>query len=74
MKFFLLKQLIKSKLKGLPENQQEKILKALEENPELLQRIALEVQEIVREGKDQMSAIMETIANHKDELDKVFGR
>jgi len=74
MKNFLMKQVLKSKLKDLPKDQQEKILRALEENPELFQKIALEIQEKMKNGKDQMSAVMEVIQDHQEELKGILGK
>jgi len=69
-----MKQVLKSKLKDLPKDQQEKILRALEENPELFQKIALEIQEKMKNGKDQMSAVMEVIQDHQEELKGILGK
>lgn len=74
MKNFLMKQMIKSKLKNLPKDQQDQILNALQENPEFFTQISKEIQEKIKEGKDQMSAAMEVMQNHKDELGKLFGK
>jgi len=71
LKDFLLKKMIKSQMKGVPEAEQEKMLKIISENPELFQKIALEVQEKVKGGKDQMSAMMEVMPKYQDELKKI---
>ncbi len=72
LKKFLMKKMMKSQLKNVPEDQQEKILKAVEENPDLFQNIGLEIQAKMKEGKDQMSATMEVIHNHQEELLKIM--
>jgi hypothetical protein len=38
-KNFLMKSLLKSKLKGLPESQQELLISLIEKNPELFKKI-----------------------------------
>ncbi|MCR4330303.1 MAG: hypothetical protein NUV49_00210 [Patescibacteria group bacterium] len=68
LKKFLMRKMMKSQLKNVPQDQQEKILKAVEENPDLFQNIGLEIQAKMKEGKDQMSATMEVIHNHQEEL------
>lgn len=71
MSFFkdlLLKKMLKSKMKDVPEAEQEKMLKMVEENPDFFQKIALEIQEEIKKGKDQMSATMEVMQRHQDEL------
>lgn len=55
-------------MKGMPKEEQEKITSMMEKNPELFQKIALEVQEKVKGGQDQISAAMEIVKNYKDEL------
>jgi len=72
LKEFLLKKMLKSQLKDMPKDQQEKIFKLVSENPELFQKIATEAQAKIKEGKDQMSAMMEVMGEHQDELKKIF--
>jgi len=69
----LMRKMLKSQMKGVPEAEQEKILKIVEENPELFQKIGLEVQAKMKEGKDQMSATMEVMQNHQSELKNILG-
>ncbi|MCK4386682.1 MAG: hypothetical protein KAV41_01190 [Candidatus Pacebacteria bacterium] len=71
-KNMLMKKMLKSQLKDVPEAEQEKILKVLEENPELFKKIALEAQEKIKEGKDQMTAMMEVMQSHQDELKDIM--
>lgn len=70
LKKFFLKKLIKSKLKGqnIPEDQQEKIINVVSENPKLFQQIAKEAKEKMKEGKDQQTAMMEVMQKHQDKL------
>jgi len=69
----LMGKMLKSQMKGVPEVEQEKMIKLVTENPELFQKIGLEVQDKMKEGKDQMTATMEVMQNHKEELKKVLG-
>jgi len=59
-------------MKGVPEAEQEKILLLIEKNPELFQKIGLEVQAKMKEGKDQMAATMEVMQAHQDELKDIM--
>ncbi len=68
LKEFLMKKMLQSKLKDVPQAEQDKIFKMVEKNPELFQKIALEVQEKIKGGKDQMSATMEVMKSHEAEL------
>ena len=68
LKEMLMKKMLKSQLKGVPEAEQEKILKVVSENPELFGKIAKEIQEKIKGGQEQMSASMEVIGRYQTEL------
>lgn len=72
LKTFLMKRLLKSKMKGVPEDQQDKIIAAVEKNPKLFQDIAEEVQQKVKGGMDQMAATMEVMQKHAPELQELM--
>ena len=63
---------MKSKLKDVPEAEQEKMIGMIEKNPELFQKIGLEVQNLMKQGKDQMSATMEVMQKYQEELKKII--
>ena len=67
-----MKKMLKSQLKGVPEAQQDMIISAVEKNPKLFEDIAKEVQELTRQGKDQMSATMEVMRKHQSELQSLM--
>ena len=73
LKNMLMKKMLKSQLKGVPEAEQEKILKVVGENPELFGKIAKEIQEKIKGGAEQMPASMEVMGKYKDELRGVLG-
>ncbi|MES2953032.1 MAG: hypothetical protein V4674_00530 [Patescibacteria group bacterium] len=73
IKEFFMKQMLKNQMKGVPPEQQEKILKMVTENPKFFETIATEVQAKMKGGKDQTAAVMEVVAKHKDELAKLMG-
>ncbi|MBU1558021.1 hypothetical protein KKC45_03605, partial [Patescibacteria group bacterium] len=68
IKEMLMRKMIKAKMKDVPEAEQDKMIKLVTENPELFQKIGLEVQAKMKEGKDQMAATMEVMQAHQDEL------
>lgn len=68
MKTFLMKKMLASKLKGVPQAEQDKLFNMIESNPEFFQKIGLEVQEEMKRGKDQMSATMEVMKKYETEL------
>lgn len=67
-----MKRLLMSKMKDVPKEQQEMILGAIEKNPEFFQKIALEIQAKMKEGKDQMAATMEVMQAHQGELQELI--
>lgn len=68
---FLLKKLIKSKLGDVPDEEIDRIIKIVKTNPGLFQTIATEIEQKVKGGQDQMSAAMEVMHNHEEELKKL---
>ena len=69
----LMKKMLKSQMKGVPEAEIDRILEIVEKNPELFQKIGLEVQAKMKEGKDQMTATMEVMQKYQSELKKIIG-
>ncbi len=72
IKNFLIKKMLKSKMKDLPDEQADKMIMMIEKNPELFQKIGAEVQEKMNQGKDQMAASMEVMQKYQEELKKIF--
>jgi 2-oxo-4-hydroxy-4-carboxy--5-ureidoimidazoline (OHCU) decarboxylase len=73
LKEFLMRKMLKSQMKGVPEAEQERIMTLVEKNPELFLKIAQEVQAEMKSGKDQMTASMAVMKRHEEELKKVMG-
>jgi len=67
-----MRTMLKSQMKGVPTDQQDKILNAFEANPQLFEDIAKEVQEKMKAGKTQMEATMEVMTKHQEELKKIM--
>ncbi len=73
-KNFIMKQMLKRQMKGVPEEEQDRILKLVEDNPKFFENIATEVQKKVDGGKDQMAAAMEVMREHQDEVKKLMSK
>jgi hypothetical protein len=73
-KEFLMKQMLKRQLKGMPEAEQERIMKLVTANPELFKKIGDEVQEKIKGGMDQMNASLLVMQKYKSELQKIMGQ
>jgi len=72
-KEFLLKKMIKSQLKGVPDAQIDHIIALVEKNPDLFKKIGDEIQAKVKAGRSQQAASMEVMRAHQAELQKVLG-
>ena len=74
-KRFLLKQAMKSQLKGVPEADQEMLLDLVERNPAFFENLAKEIQEATADpknaGKDSQAIMMEIMMKHKAELSEL---
>ena len=68
MKTFLIKKMLADKMKDVPQAEQDKLLALIEKNPDLFQKIAVEVQEEMKKGKDQMSAMMEIAKKYETDI------
>jgi hypothetical protein len=71
-KNLLLKKMIQSKMKDVPQAEQEKMFALVEKNPDFFQKVAVEVQEKIKNGKDQMTATMEVMQKYQSELQEIM--
>jgi NADH dehydrogenase FAD-containing subunit len=69
---FVMKQMVKRQIKGMPQDQQDMIMNLVEQNPELLKTISTEIQAKVKKGIDQQSAMMQVMMDHKAELQQAM--
>jgi hypothetical protein len=72
IKDFMLKQMLKSKMKGMPPAQQEMMMKLVEENPDFFKKIGDEVKQKMKEGKGETAATMEVMRKHQAEMQKMM--
>ncbi|MBI5139754.1 hypothetical protein HZA26_04070 [Candidatus Nomurabacteria bacterium] len=66
---FLLRKMLRSQ--GVPDAQIEIFLNMIEKNPELFKKIASEVEEKVKQGKDKQTASIEVMQKYETELKKL---
>lgn len=69
-----MKQMLKKQMKGVPEEQQEKIFAMVEKNPDFFMKIAKEVQDKMSSGMSQQDATMAVMRSHEEELKSVMGK
>lgn len=66
--------MLKKQMKGVPEEQQEKIFAMVEKNPDFFMKIAKEVQDKMSNGMSQQDATMAVMRSHEEELKSVMGK
>lgn len=71
---FLMKQMLKKQMKGVPEAEQQKVFEAIEKNPDFFMNIAKEIEEKMKTGKSQMDASMEVMMSHQEKLREIMGK
>lgn len=69
---FIMKQAMKSQLKNIPKDQQEKIMGLIDKNPEFFTQMAEKVKKKIDSGKPQMEAMMEVMQENKNELQEMM--
>ncbi len=67
-----MKKLLASKMKDVPQADQEKFFAMLEKNPDLFKKIAEEAQEKMKSGMSQMDAIMSVVKKYEGDLKDVM--
>lgn len=68
LKDFLMKKMLSTQMKGVPQAEQDKVFAMLEKDPALFQKIALEIQEETKRGMKQMEATMKVVKKYEVEL------
>lgn len=69
---FVMRKMLKSQMKGLPEAQQEMILSAFEKDPNLFKKIAEEIKQKTKNGQNEQFASMEVMMKYKSQIQKLM--
>ncbi|MDB5195231.1 MAG: hypothetical protein JWO84_415 [Parcubacteria group bacterium] len=70
---FFLRQMMKAKMKDVPEAQREQIMALVTKDPELFKKIGEEVDRRVKKGGEpQMKATMEVMKKYRSELGELM--
>lgn len=72
-KNFVMKKLLERQLKDAPAEQKELVMTLVEKDPELFEKIALEMQAEMKSGKDQMAAAMKVMPKYQAQLQALMG-
>ena len=65
---FLLRQMVRAKMKDVPKEQQDQIIALVTKNPDLFKKIGEEVEKRTKNGEPQMKATMEVMKKYRSEL------
>lgn len=68
IKGFLTKKMMERQLKHMPEEQRKLFMRMFEENPDLFEKIAKEVQEKKKSGQDEMLAAAAVMRKYQSEM------
>lgn len=68
----MMKQMMKKQLKSLPEKEQERIMNAVENNPDFFVKISEEIKEKMNGGMGQTEASMQVMRKHQAELQRIM--
>ncbi len=74
LKEFLTKQVLKYKLKDVPEDQRNMIMALVEKNPELFKKIGEEIQAKTKAGAEEMMTTMMVMKKYERELRELVGK
>ena len=66
-----MRKMLQNQLKGVPQEEQEKMIALIQKNPTFFQQLAEEIQEKVKRGMGQMEAAKETVLAHQEELKNI---
>jgi hypothetical protein len=73
VKNYLIKKAAERQLKNMPKEQQEMVMKLLENNPDLFVKMSKEVErKVKKEGKNQTLAMMEVSKKYQKELQEAL--
>lgn len=72
IKDFFLKQMLKHKLKDMPEGERDKLMAVMEANPEFFKKIGDEIQKLTKAGQSEMAATMIVMRKYQAELQKIM--
>jgi len=71
-KEYFIKKAVEKQMKDVPKAEQEKIMELITKNPELFQKMAVEIKAEMDNGKDQMAAVMEVGKRYQEDLKKLM--
>lgn len=71
IKDFMTRKLLERQMKNMPQEQRDIIIKAVQKNPDFFEKIAKEIQDKTKQGKNQTAASMEVMRKYQGELQRI---
>ena len=68
----VMEKMMKKQLANLPEDQKQKVMAMVEENPEFFEGIAKEIEQLKSQGKNEMAATMEVMRKKQTEMQQMM--
>jgi hypothetical protein len=72
IKDFLIKKLVKAKMKGLPTDQQDMIIALVSENPSFFKKIQETIEAKKKLGQNEQMAMMQVMRENQAEIQKLM--
>lgn len=73
VKSYATKKLLERQLRNAPPQQRQLIMTIMEKDPELLEKIAKEIQAEVKSGASEASAAMKVMPKYQQQIQKILG-
>ncbi len=71
---FIFKAMLKKQLKGVPDDQIDMIIAAMEKNPDFFKTLADKIKAKMDAGVSQQDAAMEVMTENGEELKRILGK
>jgi len=72
VKDFLIKTLVRAKMKNLPQNQQDMLIALVSENPEFFKKIQSQIEAKKKQGQNEQLAMMQVMRENQAEIQKLM--
>ncbi|MCD5390199.1 MAG: hypothetical protein LR005_02360 [Candidatus Pacebacteria bacterium] len=71
VKDFLIKKMVKAKMKHLPQDQQNMIIALVSENPDFFKKIQAQIETKKKQGQNEQMAMMQVMRENQAEIQKL---
>ena len=72
VKDFLVKKLVRAKMKNLPKDQQDMMIALVSENPEFFKKMQAQIEAKKKQGQNEQMATMQVMRENQAEIQKLM--